>query len=109
MLVKTLTQYNPYFAWFFFNARRKLMLSCPFMSAVIAENIKSLLLLLDPSQISMSASGTVVISQCAEVVGGFGPKIERSTRLAASRIMLYTSFSWSQSVMLFWRFFWVLC
>ena len=62
------------------------MLSCPFMSAVIAENIKSLLLLLDsPSQISMSASGTVVISQCAEVVGGF-PKIERRTRLAASLI-----------------------
>ena len=78
------------------------MLSSPFRPAVIAENIKSLLLLDSSSQMSMSVSGTVVISQSAEVVGGFCPKIERRTRLAASLIMQYTSFSWVQSVMLFW-------
>ena len=92
------------------------MLSCPFKSAVIAENIKSLLLLDSSSQTSMSACNagseaslsdcsdwrSDVISQCAEVVGGFCPKIERRTRLAASLIMQYTSFSWSQIVMLFW-------
>ena len=82
------------------------MLSCPFRSAVIAENTKSLLLLLsDSSSQTCMSSRKGVISQCSEVVGGVGPKIERRTRLAASLIRQYTSFSWFQSVMLFWRFF----
>jgi hypothetical protein len=72
--------------------------------AVIAENIKSLLLSDSPSLLLQTCMSTVVISQCSEVVGAFGPKIERRTRLAASLIMQYTSFSWFQIVM-FWRFF----
>ncbi len=86
-------------ARFFFNSRRKPMLS---RSAVIAENIKSLLL--SESSSLQTCMLTVVISQCAEVVGAFGPKIERRTRLAASLIMQYTSFSWFQSVMFWWFF-----